>query len=177
MESVKRIRNERGLSQRELAKRAGLNTVTLVRLEKGVGSPQVDTLEKLAEALGVPIVAFFDEEPADPKAQAPLQQPDLDAAAVGQEEETERRLARLERHVEGIRVIAKGLDPEGSVIDRMTAEFIKAKLREIEGVLPNHDNALANHLGDILEGSGEEVEVYGMEETTAETTRPESKQS
>ena len=72
MESVKRMREERGLSQRKLAEKAGINAVTLVRIEKGVGSPQVDTLEKLAKAMNVSVVDFFAEEPADPQAPAEL---------------------------------------------------------------------------------------------------------
>jgi hypothetical protein len=112
--------------------------------------------------LGVPIAELF-EEPADPKASAPSR-PEKEAA--------EGQLARLERYLENIRAIAKGLDPEGSALDRMTAEFIKAKLREIEGDLAAGENALANHLGNILEAEGEEVEG-----TTVKTTRPESKQS
>jgi transcriptional regulator with XRE-family HTH domain len=72
LESVKRIREERGLSQRKLAKDAGINAVTLVRIEKGVGSPQVDTLEKLAEAMGVSVFDFFAEESTNPEAPAEL---------------------------------------------------------------------------------------------------------
>ena len=66
MQEVKRMRNERGLSQQALADLAGINKVTLIRIEHGTGNPNVETLEKLARALDVEVADFF------PKAQAPL---------------------------------------------------------------------------------------------------------
>ena len=66
MDAVRQIRQERGLSQQALADLADVNKVTLVRIEGGKGNPNVETLEKLADALGVEIADFF------PKAQAPL---------------------------------------------------------------------------------------------------------
>ncbi len=76
MEAVKRIRQEQGLSQQALANLADVNKVTLIRIESGKGNPNIETLEKLANALGVEIAEFF------PKAQASLFQP---------EEEEQRR--------------------------------------------------------------------------------------
>ena len=85
MESVKRIRNERGLSQQRLSEMAGINKVTLVHIETGKSSPNVDTLDKLARALGVEVADFF------PKAEPSLfsfdttgeqGRPDTDASAL-----------------------------------------------------------------------------------------------
>lgn len=59
MDEVKRIRNERGLSQQRLCDMAGVNKVTLIRIEHGTGNPNVETLEKLARALDVEIATFF----------------------------------------------------------------------------------------------------------------------
>jgi len=66
MDEVRRIRLERGLSQQHLAELANVNKVTLVHLETGKTSPNVETLEKLAAALGCEIADFF------PKAEPPL---------------------------------------------------------------------------------------------------------
>jgi transcriptional regulator with XRE-family HTH domain len=66
MEAVRRIRQERGLSQQRLADMADINKVTLIRIEHGTGNPNIETLEKLADALGVELADFF------PKAQASL---------------------------------------------------------------------------------------------------------
>ena len=52
-ESLRRLRVERFLSQRELARLAGLHAVTLVRLEAGATAPSTRTVRALAGALGV----------------------------------------------------------------------------------------------------------------------------
>ena len=52
-------REERGYSVRELARRAGVGYVTVVRIENGHASPTVDMLEKLAKALKIHITELF----------------------------------------------------------------------------------------------------------------------
>ena len=52
-ESLRRMRIERFLSQRELARLAGLHAITLVRLEAGTTAPSTRTVRALAGALGV----------------------------------------------------------------------------------------------------------------------------
>src|SRR4028119_1312420 len=50
MESVRRIRKERGWSQERTAAEAGIDRVTLVHIETGRSSPTVETLQKPARA-------------------------------------------------------------------------------------------------------------------------------
>ena len=52
-ENLRRLRVERFLSQRELARQAGLHAVTLVRLEAGATAPSTRTVRALAAALGI----------------------------------------------------------------------------------------------------------------------------
>jgi transcriptional regulator with XRE-family HTH domain len=52
-------RDQRGYSVRELAKRAGVGYVTIVRIENDHISPTVAMLEKLAKALGINVRDFF----------------------------------------------------------------------------------------------------------------------
>lgn len=52
-------RDRRGYSVRELARRAGVGYVTIVRIENGHLSPTVAMLEKLAKALGIGLRDFF----------------------------------------------------------------------------------------------------------------------
>src|SRR5918998_648800 len=59
MDCVRRIRKELGWSQERTAAEAGIDRVTLVHIENGKTSPTVDTLQKLAGALGVEVSAFF----------------------------------------------------------------------------------------------------------------------
>ena len=66
MERIRQLRNEKGLSQVKLAVRADMDPATLNRLEQGKGNPNLKTLERVAEALGVEVADFF------PKVQQPL---------------------------------------------------------------------------------------------------------
>lgn len=59
---LKKIRSERGLSQRELADRAGISANAISLIERNENSPSVATLQSLATALGVKISFFFEEE-------------------------------------------------------------------------------------------------------------------
>jgi transcriptional regulator with XRE-family HTH domain len=58
-ERLQRLRAERGLSMRSLAKSSGLSANALSMIERGRTSPSVSTLYKLADALNVPVTAFF----------------------------------------------------------------------------------------------------------------------
>lgn len=60
---LRSLREERGVSMRALARRSGLSANALSMIERGMTSPSVSTLHKLAGALEVPITAFFREEP------------------------------------------------------------------------------------------------------------------
>lgn len=58
-ENLQRLRTERGFSMRALAKSSGLSANALSMIERGRTSPSVSTLYKLADALNVPVTAFF----------------------------------------------------------------------------------------------------------------------
>lgn len=60
---LRQLRTERGKSMRSLARDSGLSTNALSMIERGRTSPSVSTLYKLAEALDIPITAFFRLEP------------------------------------------------------------------------------------------------------------------
>lgn len=49
---IARIRQEAGLSQRDLAARCGIAQSTVYRIEAGKFSPRLDLLENIANALG-----------------------------------------------------------------------------------------------------------------------------
>jgi transcriptional regulator with XRE-family HTH domain len=71
MEKLKRLREERGLSQVKLAARADLNPATVNQIERGMRDASPGTLRKLADALEVSLYELLEEEA--PKAQAPRQ--------------------------------------------------------------------------------------------------------
>jgi transcriptional regulator with XRE-family HTH domain len=60
---LRQLRTERNRSMRSLARSSGLSTNALSMIERGRTSPSVSTLYKLADALEVPITAFFRLEP------------------------------------------------------------------------------------------------------------------
>ena len=70
MEKLKRLREDRGLSQVKLAARADLNPATVNQIERGMRDASPGTLRKLADALEVSLYELMEEE--TPKAQAPL---------------------------------------------------------------------------------------------------------
>jgi transcriptional regulator with XRE-family HTH domain len=57
---LRQLRLEKGLSIRALAEASGLSANTLSLIENGKISPSVSTLHRAANALGVPITAFFE---------------------------------------------------------------------------------------------------------------------
>lgn len=63
--NIRLLRERRGLSLAELARRAGLAKQTLSRLEQGSGNPTVDTLFAIAAALRVPVARLVaDRQPS-----------------------------------------------------------------------------------------------------------------
>lgn len=60
---LRQLREERGLSLRALARKSGLSANALSMIERGKTSPSVSTLYKLANALQVPVTAFFQRQP------------------------------------------------------------------------------------------------------------------
>ncbi|MCE9682853.1 cupin domain-containing protein [Halomonas alkalisoli] len=66
---LRELRKARKLSQRELAKRAGVTNSTISLIEQNSVSPSVSSLKKILDALPVSISAFFaGDEPAPPRA-------------------------------------------------------------------------------------------------------------
>ena len=59
---LRRLRELRILSQRELAKKSGVNTTTINRIERGKQRPIPKTIRKLAVALEVTIEEMMSEQ-------------------------------------------------------------------------------------------------------------------
>ncbi len=65
---IRRHRQKAGISQEELAHRAGVHRTYISFLERGERNPSVDSLRKIGRALGVPasqLVAEAEEETVD----------------------------------------------------------------------------------------------------------------
>jgi transcriptional regulator with XRE-family HTH domain len=61
--TLRKLREERNLSLRALARESGISANALSMIERGRSSPSVSTLYKVAGALGVPITTLFRDEP------------------------------------------------------------------------------------------------------------------
>ena len=60
-ERIKKARKIRGISQEELADAVEMHVNTIARWERGELNPKGKSLEKVAQALDVPIAALYDE--------------------------------------------------------------------------------------------------------------------
>lgn len=56
------VRRAAGLTQEQLAEKSHVHRVTIARIETGVAVPKVDTLERLAVALGVLVDDLIDRK-------------------------------------------------------------------------------------------------------------------
>lgn len=54
-ENIKRIREERGMTQKQLADEVGISGAFMSLIEKGTNKPSDENLKKIANALGVPV--------------------------------------------------------------------------------------------------------------------------
>jgi transcriptional regulator with XRE-family HTH domain len=61
-DKIKELRVTKKLSQGDIEKRTGLLRCYISRVENGHTVPNVDTLEKMARALGVPMYRLFTDE-------------------------------------------------------------------------------------------------------------------
>ena len=61
-EKIQEARSKTGLTQQQLADAIGTTTQNISQYERGVRNPKIETLRKIADALGVPVAEFLDEE-------------------------------------------------------------------------------------------------------------------
>jgi transcriptional regulator with XRE-family HTH domain len=88
LEDLRQMRERAGFTQASLAKASGVDRATINKVEQGKRSPSIETLEKLARAMGAEIGDFF------PKAQAPLFPPPPSGGASEQRRVRELLSAR-----------------------------------------------------------------------------------
>jgi len=59
--AVRDLRENRGLTARQLAAESGVSAAMISRIENGQASPSISTLNALSRTLDVPLVSFFRE--------------------------------------------------------------------------------------------------------------------
>lgn len=60
--NIKERREELGLTQKELAEKAGITQSFLCDIEQGRSKPSIDTAVKIADALNISDIKFFETE-------------------------------------------------------------------------------------------------------------------
>ncbi|MBD0837353.1 helix-turn-helix domain-containing protein [Streptomyces sp. TRM68416] len=58
-EQVRRVREHHNLTQLDVCGRSGVDVATYSRIEQGHSSPKLDTLIRIADAIGCELVDFF----------------------------------------------------------------------------------------------------------------------
>ena len=64
---LRALRDERDMSQGDIEKQTGLLRCYISRVENGHTVPAIETLEKMAKAMDVPLHMFFFDGPGEPK--------------------------------------------------------------------------------------------------------------
>jgi transcriptional regulator with XRE-family HTH domain len=86
-ERVKALREQKKMSQGDVQKRTGLLRCYLSRVENGHTVPSVDTLERLAYALKIPMYQFFTDDDHVKKPNIPVE--DIRSRAANSKQERE----------------------------------------------------------------------------------------
>ncbi|PYV31471.1 MAG: transcriptional regulator [Acidobacteria bacterium] len=103
---LRQLREQKGLSQGDIEAATGLLRCYTSRVENGHTVPSLETLERFAGALEVPLFMLFYEGDGQPPTPALIERPSLgDAAALGTPEEEDAnyllKLARLVVNIGG----------------------------------------------------------------------------
>jgi transcriptional regulator with XRE-family HTH domain len=94
---LREMREERKLSQGDIEKRTGLLRCYISRVENGHTVPAIETLEKLARALEIPLYQLFYEGEEPPEPLALLKRKSSDDNAWGSAGKEARYLSKLRR--------------------------------------------------------------------------------
>ncbi|MET8982158.1 helix-turn-helix transcriptional regulator [Streptomyces sp. NPDC004539] len=60
-DQIRRVRIERNLTQLTVCERTGIDVASYSRIEQGHASPRLDTLIRIADAIGVPLADLVTE--------------------------------------------------------------------------------------------------------------------
>ena len=94
---LREMREGKNLSQGDIEKRTGLLRCYISRVENGHTVPAIETLEKMARALEVPIYQLFYDGDAPPKLPNLLKRKTADGIVWGSSGKEARLLSRLQR--------------------------------------------------------------------------------
>lgn len=94
---LRALREKKHLSQGDIEKRTGLLRCYISRVENGHTVPAIETLEKMARALEIPMYQLFYEGEEPPKIQDLPKRPSADDIAWGSSGKDARFFSKLRR--------------------------------------------------------------------------------
>jgi transcriptional regulator with XRE-family HTH domain len=116
-ERIRALREEKKLTRGDLQERTGLQRTYIWRVENGYTVPAIETLEKFARGLRVPIYRLFWEG----KGRPPLVRIDGDAGLWGAEGEAKKELRRF------VRCLGQMEESERSLLMYLAEEMARRK--------------------------------------------------
>jgi transcriptional regulator with XRE-family HTH domain len=115
---LRELREEKKLSQGDIEKRTGLLRCYISRLENGHTVPAIETLEKLARALEVPLYQLFYEGKEPPKLPNLLKRKTSDDSVWGSSGKHAMYLHKL------IKYLSKAAEPDRKLLLAMAQKMI-----------------------------------------------------
>ena len=119
---IARFRKASGLTKEQLAGRLSVALETISRMERGVNTPSIRTLGRIAEALGVPVQELFTPE----------------GGASEKDRELEDLMTLMKRRPAGeIRLVRENASLLLEYLDRHTEPKMRPRLRKVGKSRPN----------------------------------------
>jgi transcriptional regulator with XRE-family HTH domain len=116
---LKTIREQKDLSQGDIEERTGLKRCYVSRVENGHTVPTIETLEKLARALEVPLYQFFYDGEAPPELTPIATGASNDNGEWGNSGESARFFERLRQ------LLGRLSEPDRKLILHMTSQMVR----------------------------------------------------
>lgn len=97
---IRELRNERRMSQEEVAFKAGISPAHLGQIERALKNPTIDTIAKIAAALDIPVASLFTKDVVSAVSQnATIGK--INAQLIGMSEEEQKDVLRIIRIFRG----------------------------------------------------------------------------
>jgi transcriptional regulator with XRE-family HTH domain len=96
--NVARLRHNRGMTQTDLALAANMKQPRIAEIESGEANPKLDTIARLAHALGVGVNDLFADEERDSTIEYPVSIVVRDSVATRSEHWSGQPYAEIQKH-------------------------------------------------------------------------------
>src|SRR5271165_6855808 len=124
---MREMREEKKFSQGDIEKRTGLLRCYISRVENGHTVPAIETLEKLARALEVPLYQLFYEGDEPPKLPNLLKRKTSDDIAWGSSGKPARYLHKLTK------CLSKSAETDRKLVLAMAQKMASGRNRRVSG--------------------------------------------